>query len=62
MNSSSPFRGMLSESSRFDFPSLKHQGCICRTWDIAITPLIPSDKGHILKLGETQQIIIPLTP
>lgn len=45
---------MVSESSRFDSPLLKHRGCICRTWDVALTPSVPSDMGHVPKLGRTQ--------
>jgi len=55
---------MFHESGRFDFPLLKCQGCVCRARDVMMAiaaPLIPSDMGHILELGETgQHITIPL--
>lgn len=62
MNFFLPFLRMVSDSGELDFPSLEHQGCICRSWDVAITSLIPSDMGHVLQLGETQKIITPLSP
>ena len=53
---------MFYESGRFDFPSVKRQGCVCRARDVTIAiaaPLILSDMGHILKLEETQDGVLP---
>lgn len=59
---SSLFHRMLYESGWFDFTLVNCQGCVCRARDATIvmaTSLIPSDMGHILKLGETQHGMLP---
>lgn len=57
------FPKLFYKSSRFGFPPLKHQHCACGAMDVAIAIaflLVLANTGHILKLWETEEGVLPL--